>query len=273
MTQPTSIILCSTYHDPQFRLKSQLISALPKIKSIFTKLTICCTPATPEEVSNFLTQEGFEVVLGPQMVQVDNYKQAVKLALDQIVSPENEKIFYVDCDRLIHWINAYPDELNKTLMENSDVEYLHIGRTQRAFNSHPVTQKETEIIVNEIGSKILGFSETKDIISVSFLFTKDLGEKILNLKHTTKTGFYGIWPIVFWTSTNSKRYLEKEGLEWETPDQYLLEISNIGYEDWLKKFQTPDEWKKRVQLLHNVLIELTELGNFQNILKDKKLSS
>lgn len=268
MTQPTSIILCSTYHDPEFRLKSQLISALPKIKSIFSKLTVCCTPVTPEEVSNFLTQEDFKVVLGPRMVQVDNYKEAVKLALDNVVSPENEKIFYVDFDRLIHWINAYPNELTNTLRENSDVDYLHIGRTKRAFNSHPLTQKETEIMVNEIGSKILGFSETKDFISVSFLFTKDLGEKILKIKNSTKTGFYGIWPIIFWSSTIRKRYVENEGLEWETPDQFSTEISSIGYEEWLKRFQTPNEWNKRVQLLHDVLIELTELGNFQKILKD-----
>ncbi|RLI44665.1 hypothetical protein DRO61_11870, partial [Candidatus Bathyarchaeota archaeon] len=154
MTQPTSIILCSTYHDPQFRLKSQLISALPKIRSIFSKLTVCCTPVTPEKVSNFLIQEDFVVVSGPRMIQVDNYKEAVKLALDNVVSPENEKIFYIDFDRLIHWINAYPDELTKTLYENSDVDYLHIGRTSRAFETHPSTQKETEIIVNELGSKI-----------------------------------------------------------------------------------------------------------------------
>ncbi len=267
MTQPTSIILSSTYHDPQFRLKSLLTSALPKIKSIFSKLTICCTPTTPEEVSNFLTQNDFEVVSG-RMIRVDNYRKAIKLALDQIVSPEQEKIFYIDFDRLIHWINTYPDELIKTLKENSDIDYLHIGRTQRAFSSHPVTQKETEIMVNELGSRILGFSETRDLISVCFLFTKDLGEKILKIKNTTKTGFYGIWPVIFWSSTNRKRYVENEGLEWETPDQFLPEITNIGYEDWLKKFQTPNEWKKRVQLLHDVLIELTELGNFQNILKD-----
>lgn len=267
MNQPTSIILSSTYHDPQFRLKSLLTSALPKIKSLFSKLTICCTPATPKEVSNYLTQEDFEVVIGPRMIQVDNYKQAVKLALDRIVSPENEKVFYIDFDRLIHWTNTYPNELTKTLKENSDVEYLHIGRTQRAFNIHPVTQKETEIMVNELGSKILGFAETRDIISVCFLFTKELGEKILKIKNTTKTGFYGIWPIIFWRSTNRKRYVEREGLEWETPDQFLTEISDIGYEDWLMKFVTPNEWKKRVQLLHDVLLELTDLGNFQYILK------
>jgi hypothetical protein len=268
MNQPTSIILCSTYHDPQFRLKSLLTSALPKIKSIFSKLTVCCTPATPDEVLKFLIKEDFEVVAGLRMIQVDNYKTAIKLALDQIVSPENEKIFYCDFDRLIHWINTYPDELAKTLKNNSDVEYLHIGRTQRAFSSHPVTQKETEIMVNELGSRILGFSETRDLISVCFLFTKDLGEKILKIKNTTKTGFYGIWPVIFWSSTNQRRYVENDGLEWETPDQFLPEISNIGYEDWLKKFQTPNEWKKRVQLLHDVLLELTEIGNFQNILSD-----
>jgi len=268
MNQTTSIILSSTYHDPQFRLKSLLTSALPKIKSIFSKLTVCCTPATPEEDSNFLIQEDFEVVSGTGMIQVDNYKRAIKLALDHVVYPENEKIFYIDFDRLIHWINTYPDELTKTLKENSDVDYLHIGRTQRAFNTHPITQKETEIMVNELGSKILGFSETRDIISVCFLFTKDLGEKILKIKTSTKTGFYGIWPIIFWSSTNLKRYVSCEGLEWETADMYKREIDNVGYNQWLEDFQTPHEWKKRVQLLHEVLIELMELGNFQNILKD-----
>ncbi|GAH06019.1 unnamed protein product, partial [marine sediment metagenome] len=36
------------------------------------------TPVTPEEVSDFLIQEDFEVVSGPRMIQVDNYKEAVK---------------------------------------------------------------------------------------------------------------------------------------------------------------------------------------------------
>ncbi|GAH06017.1 unnamed protein product, partial [marine sediment metagenome] len=166
------------------------------------------TPVTPEEVSDFLIQEDFEVVSGPRMIQVDNYKEAVKLALDNVVSPENEKIFYVDFDRLIHWINAYPNELTNTLKENSDVDYLHIGRTKRAFNSHPLTQKETEIMVNEIGSKILGFSETKDIISVSFLFTKDLGEKILKIRNSTKTGFYGLLIIINLYHSRSRNYFK-----------------------------------------------------------------
>ena len=268
MKQPTSIILSSTYHDPQFRLKSLLVTALPTIKELFSQVIIFLTPLTNSTASAFLTNEGFQVIISESMKQVEIYKKSIKIAIDYVENPQIQRIFYIDFDRLIHWINSYPDELKNIVENNSDVHYLHIARTSRAFETHPSTQKETEKIINALSSKTLGFKETIDVISVCFLFTKELGERILEFNNPTKTGFYGIWPIIFWKFATKNRYIEVEGLEWETPDRFQPEISKVGYDEWLKKFQSPEEWKKRVQFIQDTIEELSLLVDFQFNLRE-----
>lgn len=268
MTQPTSIILSSTYHDPHFRLKSLLVLALPTINELFSQKIVYCTPSTNNDAYDFLTNEGIQVIISESIKQVENYKKSIKIAIDNVENPDNQKIFYIDFDRLIHWINSYPDEFRNIFKINSDIDYLHIGRTSRAFETHPSTQKETEKIINELGSKTLGSKETMDIISVCYLFTKELGEKILKFKNFTKTGFYCTWPIIFWKYASKNRYIEVNGLEWETPDRFQTEITKVGYDEWLKKFQSPEEWKKRVQFVQDAIDELTLLVDFQFNLRE-----
>jgi len=110
--------------------------------------------------------------------------------------------------------------------------------------------------VNELGSNVLGFSKTRDIISVCWGFTYELGTKLLNVKNSTLTGFYGTWPLLLWKWASSKAYIEVEGLEWETPDRYISDIKTVGYDRWLKNFENPNEWNKRVKILHDCLDEL-----------------
>ncbi|MFX1276096.1 MAG: hypothetical protein ACFFBP_04250 [Promethearchaeota archaeon] len=256
------IILTSTYHDPEFRLKQELKSALPKIKLLFKKRIVCLTPAMNEESTAFLKEEGFIVRTCQTDRRIDTYKLAYQTAIENIKNSVMERIMYVDFDRLIHWINLYPDELQKTI-NNIDIDNLHVGRTSRAFNTHPATQKETEIIVNEFGSKILGFNETKDIISVCHVITKELAEKILSLRNKTNSGFYCTWPILVWSWADSNKYIEVEGLEWETPDRYKNDIVNKGYKKWLENYLNPSEWRIRVDLLHDCLLELLNLTNIK----------
>ena len=130
------------------------------------------------------------------------------------------------------------------------------------FETHPETQQYTERLVNQLGSKILGIKGTHDLISVCYLFTKDLAEKLLYTSYPTEMGFYASWPVILWMNAKNKEYIEVEGLEWETPDRYKEEINEKGYEEWLKQFQTAAEWKMRVLLLEDCI---TELSNFQNL--------
>ncbi|MFX1393958.1 MAG: hypothetical protein ACFFAH_10325 [Promethearchaeota archaeon] len=262
MINSTNFLLCSTLHDPEFRLKNLLNNVVSKINKSFLKTVICLTPNTPNEAYKFLSRNGFEVIFEPSMRNVDTYRKAIKETLNKMENPQIEKIFYIDFDRLIHWIDAYPNEFIDLINKSVNVDYLHIGRTSRAFETHPLTQQKTEFIVNEIGSKVLGFSKTIDIISVCFIFTKELGEKLMEVKNETATGFYCTWPLLFWNWATKKQYIEVEGLEWETPDRFKAEIADLGYKDWLEQFQSHIEWEKRVRYLHEALLELSNLAKF-----------
>ncbi len=262
MNNSNKFLLCSTFHDPEFRLKSLLNKVASIIIKFFSKTVICLTPTTSEEVYKFLSQEGFKIVIEPSIRNVDTYRKAIIETLNKIEKPQTEKIFYIDFDRLIHWIDAYPNEFIDLINNRIDVDYLHIGRTLRAFETHPLTQQKTEFIVNEIGSKVLGFSKTIDIISVCCIFTKELGEKLMDIKNETATGFYCTWPLLFWNWATKKQYIEVEGLEWETPDRFKAEIANLGFNNWMNQFQSPNEWEKRVRYLHESLLELSNLSDF-----------
>jgi len=258
-----SVILVSTLHDPPFALKQIYQETVVSIKSFFKMRYICYTPATSSEFVQALEKEGFQVLSGANLNHVDIYRRAIKASLDSVSDNRDARLFYIDFDRLLHWCKNFPTELSKILSEINKVEFFMLGRTKRAFETHPSTQRETEIIVNELGSKGLGFSKTQDIISVCWGFTYELGKKLLGVKNSTLTGFYGTWPLLLWNWASTKSYLETNGLEWETPDRYISDIKKVGYDIWLKNFENPGEWNKRVKILHDCLDELFNITNLK----------
>ncbi|MCP4764342.1 MAG: hypothetical protein GY870_21390 [archaeon] len=260
-------ILVSTFHDPDSSLLDLLKKTLPDIKELFEIRVVCCTPSTDEIMKNLLIKEGFKVITSPSMRQVETYRSTIQLGIDSFkdfddLTKNGKNIFHIDFDRLLHWISKYPAELRQILIENKEYEFVHIGRTTRAFETHPITQKKTEIIVNQLGSKVLGFTQTHDILSVCYIITKKLAEKLLKVKNRTSVGFYCTWPIYLWSWSSSNKYLEVEGHEWETPDRFKKEILEIGYDNWVLKFQNSSEWKKRVRFIDECMEELFEISNF-----------
>jgi len=164
-------------------------------------------------------------------------------------------------------VSKYPAEFTETLKKTESVELLHIGRNSRAVSSHPSTLRTTEWMVNYLGSKVLGLDKTMDLISVCFSFPPQLADLILSKKYYTEMGFYCAFPIILWNYAENKQYIEVEGLEWETPDRYQEEIIRIGYEKWLEGFQNPDEWERRVNLMNDCIVELSNLYDFKKISK------
>jgi len=56
-----------------------------------------------------------------------------------------------------------------------------------------------------------------------------------------------------WQSASNPLYIEREGLEWETPDRYQEEIKTQGLEKWKLNFQTVNEWKRRTAMLNDFI--------------------
>ena len=263
MSEHVQIVSCSTFHDPDFSLKEDLKSALPLIKSIFHKSTVCITPSSNEEIMDMLKENDIEIAVGPKMERLGTYKKSMELGRDLIKDEKKQRLFYVDFDRLVHWANFHPLELSNLKNKINKCDYLHVGRTGRAFATHPETQIKTERIVNELSSKVMGMKETVDVISVCYFLTKDLAAALITQTMITDMGFYGAWPVLLWnwSSEQKKAYIEAEGLEWETPDRFKRQIEKIGHEKWVQQFKTPSEWKFRVKLMHECMTELMNISN------------
>ncbi|TXT64749.1 MAG: hypothetical protein BAJALOKI3v1_170035 [Promethearchaeota archaeon] len=259
MTVFDSIIIASTLHEPEFRLRKSFEKALSFINKFHPNIIISCTSFTSSEVINTLQKDNITVRLTPNDPQIDTYSFAIRCALDVCEEEQYQRIFYIDFDRLLHWINNYPSEIMETMKDSFNFDLLHIGRSDRAFKTHPRTQRDTEKIINHVGSKILGFSEDIDIISVSYIFTPELGHHLLRYPSRTTVGFYGAWPLILWNHAKNPEYIEVEGHEWETPDRYHVEIDESGYEKWSRSFQSTSEWKKRVRFVDECLEEMMAL--------------
>lgn len=188
---------------------------------------------------------GFEVSKGSDTI-IDTYKTTLR----SVLTRDLVRIFCCDFDRILHWTNNYPNELEEVIKSYDIHDFLILGRTPRAFETHPETQTKTESIVNQIASKILGFSHARDVIG-AMRMTPRLTESMLKIPIHNKYGFFFEWPVAAWRMAENPYYVEVEGLEWETPDRFEREIERVGYETWLHSFQTPQEWEKRVHILRD----------------------
>ena len=76
-------------------------------------------------------------------------------------------------------MRSYPEELKQIAETTPENDLVLIGRTKRAFETHPETQKLTEGIGNMVSSKILGFNNTHDILGTTWIMTPQLAKMIL----------------------------------------------------------------------------------------------
>lgn len=251
------MITITTLHDPENRMIPIINQIMPALMQACGQIVVVCTKETTELCVQAIQQKGAITIHNRGIGYVKNYQLAVQKGLE--LAHNDEQIFYCDFDRLLHWYKHYPHELLDLLNHRKLGEFLIIGRTPRAFATRPMTQTSTESLINQIGSKILGFESTRDVIVASWICDQALAKRLLALKTTTKTGFYVFWPIMMWLWASQKQYLEMEGQEWETPDRYLTEIQQMGYAKWLEQWQKSEEWQKRADILRDSLDELNTI--------------
>lgn len=183
----------------------------------------------------------------------DSVISSYQTALNRALTPNVDSLLYCDLDRALHWIKSNPQELETLATANYKNDLVLIGRTRRAFETHPETQTMTESIGNTVASQVLGFTKPQDVLGATWILTPALARKILNLKPSNRYGFYTDWPITLWRSAQNPFYIEREGLEWETPDRYTKEIKTQGYNNWKIAFQTASEWRKRTEMLSDFI--------------------
>ena len=147
---PTALAIL--YHDPDGKLESQVRQMLPILTGIFSGIAICASPQANGDVLTIWQNAGALIEVESRSTNPAIYKlgmarrAAVTLALDLGTS----HVLYCDGDRIVHWAAHYPDELCAAAERIHEYDFTVLGRTERAFQSHPGVQRDTEGIINTV---------------------------------------------------------------------------------------------------------------------------
>ena len=250
MVHRSNVVLAATHHDPEGRLYEQTARALPALVAMFGGLAIYATHATQARSLALLTEHGALVRREPPgqpsgLLTLGRGRRAALALGLELGAPT---ILFCDFDRALHWAERYPAELADVAAHDAAHDLTVLGRTQRAFESHPRIQRDTEAIVNQVYATIGG--RDWDVTAAARRLTRRGAEAILRGCLDETIGTDVSWLLFAAHAGLSLGYIATEGLEFETADRHADEIAAAGgLERWMAQLDAdPRRWAERLEI-------------------------
>jgi hypothetical protein len=249
--QPAGVVLAATHHDPDDRLYDQIRCALPLIAEVFQAVAIQATHTTGARSLELLTAAGALV----RRESAEHFAGHLLLgrprraALVLALQSDAPLLVLCDFDRLIHWAARHPTELAQVVAQIAAYDFTVLGRTERAFNSHPRIQRDTETIINSLYATVSGFSW--DVTAAARSLSRQAAAAILDGCPDETLGTDVSWPLFLQRAGGfSLGYIAAEGLEFETADRYGDEVAAVGgIASWLARLDAdPRQWAQRLDM-------------------------
>jgi hypothetical protein len=249
-----TIVLASTHHDPEGLLNQQTRRMLPMLTELYQHMHVVITTATPPATRELLHNAGIQVYdRGTELPETVQYlghwrRVAIERALQD--TPEDGYIHFCDFDRILHWAEYWPDELRTTLDALTAYDFTVLGRTQRAFDSHPRVQRDTETVVNHVFAAASGLDW--DVTAAARGFSRRAAEALVTGCSDDTIGNDCSWPLFLQAHGGlSLNHIQTEGLEFETLDRYTEEeLRTLGGADaWVARLDgDPRNWSLRLDI-------------------------
>ncbi len=244
----TDVALVSLMHDPEGRLFRAMGKHLPQLESLFAAHFLIASAGTRPEALGELSRLGvsWQRESGPGVGAAR--RQGVALAR----AAGYERILYCDSDRALHWIAHYPQELAALPDRVGNVDYLVIGRTPRAFASHPAVMRETEALANRVFG--LRFGRDWDLCAAACGLSGRAADLIAQESRVVGFGTEGEWPALAIETGLTVAYTVADGLEYETADRFPEEVARAGGPAAWTAAQSasPDQWEMRLRLAADI---------------------
>lgn len=248
--------LITTVHDPEGRLLPGLHAARDYF-SAYESVYAFATVTTDSQAIEALRVLGVHVETGPTGVPGVGQRTVLSAA----VQNGHGDVFYCDLDRWLHWTQSFPQELLKLpeLMRrnHADAWYVCLGRTRRAFATHPLAQLLPEKVTNRALSVLAG--KCLDATGGA-AWIRARGANIVLAESTSETKATDLeWPGLILRHSPSRLHgAFLEGLEFETADIYMDEIERIGsVEAWIRAtYDRPQVLRDRLQLASDSITAL-----------------
>jgi hypothetical protein len=158
-------------------------------------------------------------------------------------------ILYCDFDRILHWMEFHPQELIDVAQQITAHDFTILGRTPRAFATHPRIQRDTEAIINHVFERIS--DRAWDTGAGARGLSRRAAETISAHCHDDQISNDVTWPLCLQALGGfTLGYIETEGLEFETPDRFPAEVAQAGgVVEWSEQLDDdPQHWAARLEL-------------------------
>jgi hypothetical protein len=245
------VALAIIYHDPQGQLYQQIVRTLPTLTHIFGGVTVRASHIADKRSLALFVSAGalVEVQSLEQAAQGPKLGLARRTAVALALQLNYPFVFYCDCDRVLHWADLYPEELAQVAACVADYDFTVLGRTSRAFDSHPHIQRDTEAIVNHVFKVVSGHAW--DVVAGARGLSRRAAEAILTGCADEELSTDVSWPLFLERAGGfSLGYMAAEGLEFETADRYSDDVARVGGQaQWLAQLDAdPRQWAHRLDL-------------------------
>jgi hypothetical protein len=246
-----SVVLATTHHDPDGRLHDQAARVLPTLLRIFSGLAVQATYASQARSIELLRSAGALVrqETAAEFNSLARLGSSRRAAIELGLRLEAPTLLFCDFDRALHWAELYPDELTRVAARIADSDFVVLGRTARAFASHPRTQRDTEAIINRVFASASG--QEWDVTAAARGLSRRAAAAILEGCHEQGIGTDIAWPLFLQRAGGfALGYVATEGLEFETADRFADEVAEDGgVESWIARIDAdPRQWALRLEL-------------------------
>jgi len=147
------------------------------------------------------------------------------LALHVALETGAERIHYADLDRLVRWVETREEEWRQSVDMLNQADCVCFGRTPMAYATHPRALIETEATSNRVISHLLG--RVMDVSAGSKGFSRKAA--VFLDAHTqpgASMGMDAAWLVLLNRAGYQIRYVEVDGLDWESADAYRMEAAD-----------------------------------------------
>ena len=245
----TTRALATTVHDPDSRLVGLLRRHADAVRATYTVAVAAVTRQTAEATIEALHAAG----ITPVVEDDRGVGQARRTAVRAVTDAGATSVLYCDLDRWLHWREFWPQELAElpARLEGSRPAALYacLGRTTRAFGTHPKVQVACEDATNRAVSA--AFRRRCDVTAGAAWLSAEGARLVLADSVEPSNATDGEWPAIVWRH-DPRRVLQTwcEGLEFETATFFKTEVDTAGGRDaWVRQtYDTSEAWASRLTL-------------------------
>jgi hypothetical protein len=245
----SDVALALIHYDPGGALFDQTVRVLPRLQQVFADIAIFANAATAPTSIGYLRDHGVRVTAEATQTGLNHLGWFRRSAVQLALHGPCPVILYCDFDRILHWMEFHPQELGDVTQQLTAHDFTILGRTPRAFATHPRIQRDTEAIINHVFERLT--DRAWDTGAGARGLSRRTAEAIVTHCLDDQISNDVTWPLCLQQLGRfTLGYIETEGLEFETPDRFPTEVAQAGgVAQWSEQLDDDvQHWATRLEL-------------------------